>query len=174
MPNDQQNIIAIFASIAAFGLVLSLWLMAVLMWSDRRKRRASALQKRLDYVRDAGAAAKGRVLRLWHDGKEETTVVPGMTPTGIRVRLNRYCAAAGVVTPLATAIPMLGGILVLVIGIGYIITSNLVIGLLCGVCMCVIVSIRMSQRINKRTSIFERQFVDALELAAGRFARDIR
>jgi tight adherence protein B len=167
MPNDQQSAISLFAAIAAFGLVLSLWLIGVLVWSGRRKRRAVAIEERLDYASSASShAGAGRVLRLWHDGKEATTVVPGMTPMGIQVRLQRYFAAAGVETPLSTAIPMLVGGLLLAVGVAYVVTSNIVIAILCAIGVCVVVSLNMSRKINKRTSTFERQFVDALELAA--------
>jgi tight adherence protein B len=166
MPNDTQNVISIFAGFAAFGLVLSMWLMGVLLWVNRRKRRAAAMQGRLEYARDASNAAVGRVLRLWHDGKEETMLVPGIGPTGLIVRMERIRVAAGVEMPLSTALPMLGGILLLVIGLAFIITSNLVIALLCAVGVVVVLWISLSQKIKKRTNTFERQFVDALELAA--------
>jgi tight adherence protein B len=167
MPNDQQNVISLFAAFAMFGLVISLWLIGVLIWTDRRKRKAAQVQQRLEYAHSATPhAGAGRVLRLWHDGKEATTVVPGLTPAGILVRMERFRIAAGVETPISSAVPMLAGVLLLIIGVSYIITSNLVIALLCAIGVCVLVWIRLSQRINKRTTTFERQFVDALELAA--------
>jgi tight adherence protein B len=168
MPNDQQSAISLFAAVATFGLVISLWLIGVLVWSDRRKRKAAQVQQRLEYARSATphVGSGGRVLRLWHEGKEATTVVPGMTPAGILVRLERYFAAAGVETPPITAISMLAGVLLLIIGVAYIITTNIVIALLCAIGVVVVLSLRMSQRINKRTATFERQFIDALELAA--------
>ena len=168
MPNDQQSAISLFAAVATFGLVISLWLIGVLVWSARRQRKAAQVQQRLEYARSATphAGSGGRVLRLWHDGKEATTVVPGLTPAGILVRLERYFASAGVETPPMTAIPMLAGVLLLIIGVAYIITTSVVIALLCAIGLVVLLTLRMSQRINRRTATFERQFIDALELAA--------
>jgi tight adherence protein B len=168
LPALPHDAISVFAAIAAFGLVLSLWLIGVVLWTSRRKRRAAQFQQRLDYASAAAprGGGAGRVLRLWHDGQEAVTWVPGVTPDGILVRLERIRIAAGVEAPLVTALPMLAGTLVLIIGASYLVTSNLGIAVLCAVAAVVVLWIYLSRKIAKRHSTFERQLIDALELAS--------
>jgi tight adherence protein B len=167
MPNPSYNVISLFAAVAAFGLVLSLWLMAVLFWANRRNRRAAQVQDRLDYASAAAPhGGAGRVLRLWHDGKEATTLVPGASSERLVVRLERMRVAAGLETPLVTALPMLAGALALIIGVAYLLTSNLVIAVLSAVAVLVVLWIYVSQMMSRHTRTFERQLIDALELAS--------
>ncbi len=167
MSDPAHNAISIFAAIAAFTLVLSLWLMGVLVWVSRRKRRAGQVRQRLDYAGDTSPnAGGGRVLRLWHDGREETTIVPGLRSGGLLDRLEHFRAAAGVELPLFNGLVMIAGTVLVITGVAYVITSSVIIGLLCAFAVVLLVWISLSRKISKRTSLFERQFIDALELAA--------
>src|SRR3954447_17660379 len=100
MRNDPLSILI---AVAAFGLVLSIWLVAVLLWSLRKKKRIDQVTDRLKLVQSAGAKynaaadeSEGRILRLWRDGQEATTVVPGVDPNqGFVAGLERYRVDAG-------------------------------------------------------------------------------
>src|SRR5262245_52549833 len=89
--------VALFASVAAFGLVLSLWLMGVVLWARARKRRDDEVQQRLRFAESAitPQTGDGRILRLWLDGREATTVVPGLTDRGVIPAMRRLRLEAG-------------------------------------------------------------------------------
>ncbi len=173
MPSDSYKAISLFSAAAAFGLVLSLWMIGVLIWANARKRRAAQVQDRLDY---ASAAARhsgsGRVLRLWHEGKSATMFVPGQGSNSLLARLERFRVAAGIESPLSSVIPMFAGILASIVGAGYFLTSSFAVAVMCAIATAIVLWIHYSHKIAKQTRTFERQLIDALEacvaIASGR------
>ena len=61
---------------AVFGLVLALWLGLLCLWHMRRTAQTHKVDQRLGLA--DSEAGDGRVLRLWHEGKEFTTTVSGV------------------------------------------------------------------------------------------------
>jgi len=86
MWHDPHQLLNFIVIAAAFGLVLSLWLGGVLIWSMVRRQRDQAVRQRLQVVQSGHPDAPGRVLRLWHEGNEVTTVVPGWRAGAVRWR----------------------------------------------------------------------------------------
>ncbi len=160
---------------AGFVLVLSLWLGVMLIWAQRRIRREAVVDERLGISpRRAGesenpaAGGTQRTLRLWHDGKESTTLVPYMRKSRSPVqRLERMLRDAGwdpkkrmmlyLVLggcPLAFSAATLLLIGAALPGIGLAATTYLVFW------------IYLKSRISRQADLFDRQLVEALELAA--------
>jgi tight adherence protein B len=171
MLNDPLSILI---AVAAFGLVLSIWLVGVLLWSLGKKKRIDQVADRMKLVQSAGARYsavpdenEGRVLRLWRDGQEATTVVPGRSsPQGIVYSLERYRIDAGLESSLRALI--LGGIglLAFAAAVAYLLTASVMMGIAAPVAVSVLCYIIIAQRVARRQAIFERQLVDGLELAA--------
>jgi tight adherence protein B len=166
--SDPDRAVSFFASFAAFGLVLSLWLMGVVLWSKKRHQRKQQVHDRLEFAK-AGAVGhpgSGRILRLWHEGREATTIVPGMIRRGLVNKLERIRMDAGWETSVSAACGGLAMMLALVGALTYLIASSVLVAGMGVAAACVVFWIFLTQRITRRTDTFERQLIDALELAA--------
>jgi len=171
MFNDPLSIII---AIAAFGLVLSIWLVGVLLWSLRKKKRIDQVADRLRLVQSAGAKSsalpdenEGRVLRLWRDGQEATTVVPGLDGSqSIIASLERYRIDAGLESSLRALILGALGLLAFAAAVAYLLTASVMMAIAAPIAVAVLCYILVSSRVARRQAIFERQLVDGLELAA--------
>ncbi len=53
-------------AVSAFGAVLSLWFIGVLLWSMRRASHGRKVEERLE-IFDLDRATSRRILRLWHE-----------------------------------------------------------------------------------------------------------
>ncbi|HEY8749609.1 MAG TPA: type II secretion system F family protein [Tepidisphaeraceae bacterium] len=168
--------LSIIITIAAFGLVLSIWLVGVVFWSLRKKRQVDEVGERLKLVQSVGTnrsgsgsddATDGRILRLWRDGKEATTIVPGLDGSSGMVRnLERFRVDAGLESSLRGLI--LAGMALVGFSavVTYLLTSSAMMGAAAPIAVAILTYIILTQRVARRQTIFERQLVDALELAA--------
>jgi tight adherence protein B len=162
----QSNVFHLLVAAAAFGLVLALWVGGVLLWSLRSALRARKIEQRLGLGPGAPAGATRR-LRLWHEGKETFATVPGAPPrVSLIVRMSRLCQDAGWnIPPQTLLLGMIGGTIVVFLFI-VMITSMVVLSFLGALAVLLIFWIYLKHRIDKRQELFEKQFVDGLELAA--------
>ncbi len=166
MSEDQLQLVRYMQVASAFSLVLSVWLAGVLLWSTRRAARSRVLQQRMGLA-PLDPHGDGRVLRLWHDGREAITIVRGFTVEGgLKTQLETLLRQADWRTPLSTALLGLAGVLAVVFVIIFMITQNAIIGVCGSLAALIVFWIFLRQRIARRTSIFERQLIDALELAS--------
>jgi tight adherence protein B len=151
-------------SVASFVAVLGLWIVALTLWSLHRRKRRDRVGQRLGLVADSDADA--RVLRLWHDGRESVTHVPG---TGRRrgwlARLDELRIQAGWNMPAGSLVMMLAGGCVLMIVLSLLISGRVLGGLAGAAGLLLIFWAVLKHRVNRRTAVFEQQFVDALDLA---------
>jgi tight adherence protein B len=147
-----------------FGLVLGVWLVVLFAWTASRSRRASKMEQRLGI----GATEEAtRTLRLWHEGEEITTEVPGerkRIPLG--ERMERLTKEAELGIPLQTLILGLSGICAILFCVLLVMMRSPLPGIALGIAVHVIAWAYIKSRVAKRSSRFERQLVDALELAA--------
>jgi len=155
----------IVLAIAAFGLILALWIGVVLFWSARQAQKAQRIERRLG-LNDT-EEEEGRILTLWHEGAERLLIVQGDGGKLTFVqRLELGIRAAGwTVTPqaLLTRVSIAAG----VVGLGMMIaTQNALIGLAGVGCTMILVKMWHSHCRGSRSALFEKQFVDAMELAA--------
>jgi tight adherence protein B len=157
------NLLGWILGLATFMLVLCLWIGVLLVQSIQRRSRRQKVQERIGMVSQSGPV---RELRLWHDGKEVTTVVPGgprRPPAMKRARLfleeagwnrNPLAVVGGVVGAAALA-----GLIV------YGMTDRVVLGIALAVLVMVGVWVYLLRRVASQRVLFERQIIDGLELA---------
>jgi len=158
------NPVDLIVTACVFGLVLGIWLVVLFAWTAARSRRASRMEQRLGI----GATEETtRTLRLWHDGEEVTTEVPGerkRIPLG--ERMERLTKEAELGVPVQTLILGMSGICAILFFVLLVTMRTPLPGIALGIASHVILWAYIKGRIAKRTSRFERQLVDALELAA--------
>lgn len=163
-----DNFIQIVVLVSVFGLVLSLWLIWLVVWIFRRGQRSKHVMQRLGALDENAGAAKGeRTLRLWRDGREVTTVVPGQIQENPVLRwLRRTHEDAGYEMPVGSLLLGVLSIMALMFMLCLAVSHSFWISLAAAAVSLQIFWIVVTQRIARRTSMFERQLVDSLELAA--------
>ncbi|HWE93526.1 MAG TPA: type II secretion system F family protein [Tepidisphaeraceae bacterium] len=168
MFDDPHKLFNLLLAVATFGLILSVWLVMVLLWSMKRKHKSSEVEQRLKLVQpDLQDGSGGRVLRLWHEGREATTIVPGLgNDGGLSRGLERMRLDAGAEAPLGSILTSVAGAMAVAAVAGYLLTSSLMASIALPVGVLLAFYIYVTQRISKRRATFERQLTDALDLAA--------
>jgi len=164
MPWKPEQGIELIIAAAAFALVFCIWLVVILLLSLRGKARARKIEERLGF--EGAATGRQKVLSLWLDDRMATTMVPGSERKSPLYRLERLRMEAGWDTSAGTLL----GCLLLVsafILIGFfVITENILPGLGITFGLWVAFWFYLNHCVNRRRAIFERQFVDALDLAS--------
>lgn len=165
MSEQLQQIIGVIMAISVFGLVMSLWIGGVLLWSRKRIDRTREVQKRLGM--QPKKSSKQKVLHLWHEGKEFTTKVPdvGVEASWFQ-EIERQSALAGLNLGADRILLLVAGIFLMTIATTWVVTQNLLLGFGAAVGVILVLRIVLTTRSNKQERLFERQLVDALELAA--------
>lgn len=150
---------------AAFGLVLSVWCLVLLLISLRRKAHDRRIAQRLGL---GGTETEGaRVLRLWNDNQDATTVVPGTSSMEQWItQLKAMPQEMGWNVPLRSIVLGLAGVMSLMFASALAYTGNLIVALAaCGVTVAMFVAFCKHMTV-KYAAKFERQFVEALTLVA--------
>ncbi|MCE5325964.1 MAG: type II secretion system F family protein [Planctomycetaceae bacterium] len=151
--------------IGAFLVMISAWIVALLGWHLRRRKLANKVLQRLGLIPGEGNGST-RTLRIWHEGKEATIVVPRMPQqSGPLGRIEQMRLQAGWRTPAIALLPMAAGI-----GAGAFLlvfaTTGRLLGGVCGLIAVLLVLWAYLRRcVNRRENLFDLQFVDAMELA---------
>ena len=164
MFNDPRNLVMVLLIGSAFGLVLSLWVGAVLFWTGRSRTRLDQIEQRIGLAE--APTAQGRVLRLWHEGSEATTIVPGRAPKNLFGHLECMLREAGWQVTVARVLLGVTAATLSTSLVAFLITARLLPSLAAGASVVILFRIYLKQRVARRTSLFEQQLVDALELAA--------
>jgi len=155
----------LLAAGSAFGLVLALWLMALVGMAGNRARRERVLRARLDFA--TGQAARPRTLRLWHQGGEATTQVPGRSrKPSLAARLRQLGRDAGWSSSAPTVLLKVA-LAAVVAGVALVVWTGRPISGLAGAGGVLLAFWWITaERMSRRTKLFERQLVDALELSS--------
>lgn len=151
--------------LAAFGLVMAIWLGGVMLWS----RRQSALQDQLrSRISGGGSRAQGtRVLRLWHEGQETTAIVPRhRRGRDLRARLRKTFKDAGFKSSPGSILMVIGFIVAVSMIVGYAVGGNLLVSLAVGGSVVVLAYLVIKHQAEKTGGRFESQLLDALGLAS--------
>ena len=158
------NSIDLLLMAAAFGLVFCVWFIVVLVWHARKQAISEKIQRRLGLIEERGS---GRVLRLWHDGKEVVTTVPWlryrMTVSG---HMMRFRKEAGLKMSPSKVILAVIGLSVAAFVFGYGMSGKMIIGLGGLAAVPIGCWIYMERRIRLRLNLMERQLIDAMDLAS--------
>src|SRR3712207_1834922 len=93
MLKNPQQIVQLALAVSTFALVLSVWIGLVLLWSAKRSQKAGRVHRRLGI--EKSRAEDQRVLHLWHEGSEVTTMVPGVRHSSVLRRIEEQFRRAG-------------------------------------------------------------------------------
>ncbi len=146
-----------------FLLVATVWVGVVVAWRLSRKAHEDQLRVRLGVK---SAPTEGRVLRLWHDGQEVTTTFDRMTRAfSWRDRFTRACRQAGLEVPLLVIVSIVGGVTLAAFLLALLLIHSLVPAVVAAITVPLIFNVYLNYRINRRGELFERQFLDALQIA---------
>lgn len=159
---------AALAAVAVFGLVLALWCGAGLLWLMRRERRKRMIERRIGLYQPEPGQNQTRVLRLWRDGEEISTVVPHTSRLAKGIaRLAQMPRDAGWDISIGLICAALSSAMLFVFGLGLVFTGG---SLIAAVALALTVAIAfwyyMQHHIQRRLARFEQQFEDALQLIA--------
>ncbi len=159
------DIITVTAALAAFGTVMAVWIIGMMIWMYRRSRHARKVEHRLGLPEEHPEGT--RVLRLWHDGEEVTTTVSNTVQRlSFKDRLDKTFRNAGWRSPTRTVLMGLAGFMFLAATATLALTSNWVASIMISASVLLLFWIYTKQRISRRESLFERQFVEAIGLAS--------
>jgi tight adherence protein B len=165
---NPNELLTLVISASVFGLVLSLWLIWLVVWVFRRLSRAQHVQQRLGAADfQTGRQRPARELRLWRDGKESTTLVPG-SPRAMPILrwMRRMCDDAGIESPVSSVLLGVLSIMAAVFVVCLVMSKSIWISLAAALVALQIFWIVLTQRIASRATRFESQLVDSMELAA--------
>ena len=147
---------------SVFGLVLSVWLIAIMAFSIRRAMRVQRVERRLGMDEQEGPS---RVVRLWHEGRETTTTVP-LNRSGniLWRRLSQHLRDVGwAADPRVVAL----GLLVAtgaVFGSVWVALGSWIPAAVIGSTVVLAFFTYTNYLVEKRTATFEKQFADALSM----------
>ncbi len=150
---------------SVFALVVSLWFICILWLYLRRSSRQERVEERLR-LGETQKSEDERVLRLWRDGREVTTNVPGKPKRrSLLVRLDQTRDALGWDVPIRTAILGFIGVASSVCLVTLVLTGSVLMALGGTGLAIIMVWIYGKRRLNQQADLFERQLADALGLA---------
>lgn len=162
----SQQLFNTIVMVSIFVLVFSGWTICVLLWLIQYMRRRRLIQKRLGFELDE-ETRKAETLQLWRDEcQARRTAAARQRKETLGERLERLRIEAGWKTPAAVVLFCVVGAAVLacvgtvLLGYGWILGA--------GAAAAVLIAFRVAtvKRINHRIDLFERQFVEALGIAA--------
>jgi len=149
MSLEREDIVVWIAGASVFGLVLSVWLMAILLAVLKQKRQRNEIQHRLGL--DDEAFEDGRILRLWHDGESATTFVSGQgVPRGFPGKLDHMLKEAGYTRTASSIMLLLLALMVTAAITVMAITGNLLASLCAAVATVLIFFTILRRRIASR------------------------
>ncbi len=149
---------------AVFGLVLAVWLGLLCLWHMKKTAQTRKVDQRLGLAKSE--AGEGRVLRLWHEGKEFATTVSGEAKRqSWLARLDTLHQHAGFKTSSRTVFSGVFG-LATMIAVVLILAGSPLTGLVLGGAIPVCFFMFLNYRVKQNEAKFESQLADALELAA--------
>lgn len=161
---NSQDLLNTVLMAAVFVLVFSAWTICVLLWVVQYARRRKRFQKRLGLA--VAEARRSQTLQLWQEDYQTRrgTVKRRKQTLGDRLELLRR--SAGWKTPAHLVLLAVFGVAVLAcigtILLGY----GIWLGLAAALAVAVVFNVFTKQRIARRITLFETQFVDGLRIAA--------
>jgi len=149
---------------SVFGLVLSVWCICVVLWVVQYAIRLRRMRQRLGIAGET--IAESQSLRLWRQFSKEAGKARAHKKSLVRECLGKLRHQAGWRAPALSIFLRLLAAAVAVFAATYLLGGGVLLGL--GVSAGVIVGfwIYTQNRILKRTTLFEKQLLDALGIAA--------
>ena len=160
---DAVRLLNIIILIAVGLLVFSLWCFCVFVWIVEYLFRLKKIKKRLGLTSPESEDSK--ILRLWSDSRQGEGVKTKETRR-IKEKIEKLAYDAGWHTSMQTILLGLVGFVILAFLSTYLISGNIFLGFAAALVIVFGFIGFTSNRINKRKSLFEKQLVDALGIAA--------
>ncbi len=160
---ENLSPIDLLAIIAAFGLVVAVWSMAILLWRRHRQIENQKVHQRLGLADNA--PGERRVLRLWHEGQEVTTSVPGLgRRRPLTQRIEALCRDIGLElsATMFIVLSLVGAAVMILIGLA--LTGTVLSGLALIFAAAISFWVFSKQKLSKRQALMERQLVEALQI----------
>jgi tight adherence protein B len=161
---ETEGLAKLFIQLSVFGLIIAVWLAAITIWVLRRSRRQKALERRLQFAEQG--AEELRTIRLWHDGQAVDTAVPDSLHMSFAERLERMREDAGWQSPMLRILIVLFLFMIIIGLLVWVITGKMLIVVGAGITMGMLFRTHLLRRIAKRTGLFEKQLIEALDLGA--------
>jgi len=161
----NTDTISLLINIAVFGLVLSLWGIGVFLWVGRYLFKLKAVRRRLGITSDVDKDSE--TLRLWRDMQIQQDPQQAQTKkVSLRGKINHWVEDAGWQVPFRVVLLAVCSLAFLGFLFVYIIFGTVWLGI-CGAFAVVFIFLQYTEnRISNQATLFERQLVDALGVAA--------
>lgn len=163
--NNPEQLWAVLLQISLFGLFIAVWCAVVTLWYLKRSKRLQELSARLD-VQQHGGTGSERVLRLWLDGEEAQTYVPGRSEPTFFERLEKMRQDAGWKTPMLRALAMLALAIIIAPIASSVLLQNPLPGIVLGIVIGIGFRAYLGSCISKRKQLYDKQLIDSLDLGA--------
>jgi tight adherence protein B len=161
---NTQELINTILMASIFVLVFSGWTICVLLWMVQYARRRRRLQKRMG-VLDA-ETRKAQTLQLWREEYQAHRAAARRRKESLGERLDRLGADAGWKTPAYLVILAVFGLAVFAAAVPALLGYQMLIGLALAVLILIVFWSLTRKQIERRLSLFERQLVESLGIAA--------
>lgn len=159
------DIVNLVLVVSVFGIVMAIWSVGLLIWVYRSAKRAEKVQQRLGLRQEQPDGT--RVLRLWHEGQEATTTVSSHARhLRFGQRLGKLFRNAGWKAPPRTILLGVGATMAMAAMATLALTRNFPATITVALSVVMIFWIYAKQRVTKRATLFEKQFIDAIGLAS--------
>lgn len=163
MTPAQAQLISILVQISAFGLVMALWVAAIVLWAVRRGQKSRRISERLGVQR---RPEHERTLKLWRDGHIVTTSVTDFGREGLAERLDKLRDEAGWSAPVSSVLLGLTGGLLFAGLIVWVFSASVLAVVAVMIVVLMLFWAVLQASISRQTAKSERQLLDALDLAA--------
>ena len=161
----QNNTVLVVA--AVFGLVLAVWCAAGLFLMMRRERQQKHLAARIGLYASEDGPGGTRVLRLWREGQEATTLVPYTSGFSRWLqRMRQVPHDAGWDVSLGALVTTFLGAMAFTFVMAWVYSANLFASAAITVLVAGFMWWFVQMQVNRRRTQFEKQFEDALHLVA--------
>ena len=161
MWHDANQLMRWATSLSVFVLVAALWTILVIAWALRSLRARKRVRNRLGTNPPAESSQK--TLQLWHDGCPQPLIVPSDAQPQ---RLASIRLALGVEGSLLKVFLGLAGAMAAAFFVVTVLSNRTLAGAISALAVAWAFWTIIRHRLTRRQTLFERQFVDAMGLAA--------
>jgi tight adherence protein B len=161
---SPEQIVNIVVMATVFGLVLSVWSICVFLWFGQHLMHQKKVQTRLGIAEQQ--TAESRTLSLWRQICKDAEGAEKPKKPTLRNRCERLRSDAGWRAPAQSVILGVVGLAILAFVVTCVSGGGVFLGAAIATAIVVSFWVYTGRCITKRAAMFERQFLDALSVAA--------
>jgi len=159
-----EELINIIQIVAVFGLVFSVWCICLVVWLGQSLARLKVVRKRLGIAEKE--TDESRVLRLWREMYKDTEELKPAKELTFRSRLEKLRLDTGWRTPVQMVIMGVAAAAISAFAITYMLGGGVILGAGISVAIVTLFWVYTQRLISRRAALFDKQFLDALGIAA--------